>query len=136
MATGSFRGPTTSAGELIISLIPDNRSSNSGGPSAATATSGFSFGTQSGTASSSIQSQAFRSPIDRVKAQIHERVKLKGGRPSDQVERYRFDVQWKPKEGSLGVLISPLDINGDGLEMVGDFFIHRICGSDPLLLTR
>lgn len=62
--------------------------------------------------------QSFRSPVERVKAQIQEKVKLKGGRPSDHVEHYRFDVQWKPKQGSLGVLLNHLDMNSDGLEIV------------------
>lgn len=101
-----------SAGELIISIVPDN------GPPTSAPAGGFSLGTQSSNVGPPSFTQAFRSPIDRVKAQIQERVKLKGGRPSDEVERHRFNVQWKPKEGSLGVMLSPLDVNSDGLQIV------------------
>jgi hypothetical protein len=60
-----------------------------------------------------------RTPIDRIKAQMQERLKLRGGgRPSDEVEQHRFEVTWKPTQGALGVMLAPLAIDTSGLEVV------------------
>ncbi|OJT12740.1 Mediator of RNA polymerase II transcription subunit 14 [Trametes pubescens] len=53
--------------------------------------------------------QAMRSPKARVLAELQERSKLERARPSDEVEHLRFDVQWEPAQGTLGVNIGPED---------------------------
>ncbi|KAI0356373.1 MED14-domain-containing protein [Trametes cingulata] len=52
---------------------------------------------------------AMRSPKARVLAELQERSKLERGRPSDEVEHLRFDVQWEPEKGALGVTIGQED---------------------------
>ncbi|KAI0633692.1 MED14-domain-containing protein [Trametes polyzona] len=54
--------------------------------------------------------QAMRSPKARVLAELQERSKLERARPSDEVEHLRFDVQWEPEKGALGVTIGPEDM--------------------------
>jgi hypothetical protein len=57
---------------------------------------------------------------------MQERLKLRGGgRPSDEVEEHRFDVQWKPQQGALGVLLSSSDLNYEGLEVVSTSIVVR-----------
>lgn len=49
-----------------------------------------------------------RTPKDRVLAELQQRSKLGGKRPSDEVEIMKFDVKWEPEKGALGVTI-PLE---------------------------
>jgi len=49
---------------------------------------------------------------------MQDRLKLKGARPSDEVEKWRFEVRWKPQQGALGVMLPPVVVVGDGLEIV------------------
>lgn len=49
---------------------------------------------------------------------MQDRLKLKGAKPSDEVETWRFEVTWKPQQGAMGVLLPPVDVGGDGLEIV------------------
>lgn len=55
------------------------------------------------------QNKANRSPKARVLAELQEKSKLDGARPSDEVEPLRFDVKWAPEKGALGVNISAED---------------------------
>ncbi|CDO75529.1 hypothetical protein BN946_scf184871.g10 [Trametes cinnabarina] len=55
--------------------------------------------------------KAMRSPKARVLAELQERSKLDHARPSDEVEHLRFDVQWEPEKGALGVNIGPEDVH-------------------------
>jgi len=76
-----------------------------------------------------------RTPIDRIKAQMQERLKLRGGgRPSDEVEQHRFEVIWKPTPGALGVLLAPNEIDTTGLEVVcvSPFFSWPRAGQVPV----
>ena len=38
-------------------------------------------------------------------AELQQRSKLSGKRPSDEVEVMGFDVKWEPEKGALGVSI-------------------------------
>ncbi|KAJ6602180.1 mediator complex subunit MED14-domain-containing protein [Mycena sp. CBHHK59/15] len=48
-----------------------------------------------------------RSPKARVLAELQQKSKLGGSRPSDEVEGLRFEVRWEPAKGALGAVISP-----------------------------
>ncbi|KII92020.1 hypothetical protein PLICRDRAFT_103790 [Plicaturopsis crispa FD-325 SS-3] len=50
-----------------------------------------------------------RSPKDRVMAELQQKAKLGGRRPSDEVEGLKFEVRWEPSKGALGVAVSPAD---------------------------
>lgn len=50
-----------------------------------------------------------RSSKARVLASLQQKSKLGNARPSDQVEGLKFEVQWQPMKGALGVVIAPED---------------------------
>ncbi|KAA1472975.1 MED14-domain-containing protein [Dentipellis sp. KUC8613] len=50
-----------------------------------------------------------RSPRSRVLAELQERAKLPGRRPSDTVEGMSWNIEWAPAAGALGVKIAPED---------------------------
>ncbi|OSD01314.1 MED14-domain-containing protein [Trametes coccinea BRFM310] len=54
--------------------------------------------------------KAMRSPKARVLAELQERSKLDHSRPSDEVEHLRFEVEWEPEKGALGVTMGPEDV--------------------------
>lgn len=56
------------------------------------------------------KNKANRSPKDRVLAELQEKSKLQGARPSDEVEPLRFEVKWEPQKEALGVDVPPQDI--------------------------
>ncbi|PCH43924.1 MED14-domain-containing protein [Wolfiporia cocos MD-104 SS10] len=67
-----------------------------------------------------------RSPKARMLAELQEKAKLDTGRPSDEVEPFKFDVKWEPEKGALGVIIpeedsrmspSTLAIESDNLDV-------------------
>lgn len=45
-----------------------------------------------------------RTPKARILAELQQRAKLDGARPSDEVEGLKFDVRWEPRQGTLGVV--------------------------------
>ncbi|CAG7850975.1 SubName: Full=Related to RNA polymerase II mediator complex protein pmc1 {ECO:0000313/EMBL:CCA73688.1} [Serendipita indica DSM 11827] len=59
----------------------------------------------------------FRTPVDQFKAEMENRLKLKGAKASDEVEHYKFEVRWKPQQGALGVVINLLALDHEGLEI-------------------
>ncbi|CAG8617135.1 16110_t:CDS:10, partial [Acaulospora colombiana] len=117
-------------GELIISIVP-KLSSNSAftssnqlqsslmTPNTFTRPLGqFGRDSQQPAPSKSQTSGPSRTPIDKIKAEMQERLKLRGGgKPSDEVEEHRFDVQWRPQPGALGVLLPPSELDYEGLDI-------------------
>lgn len=53
--------------------------------------------------------QPQRKPKARILAELQERSRLGGLRPSDDVESMRWEVKWEPQKGALGVQLSPED---------------------------
>lgn len=43
-----------------------------------------------------------RTPKDRILAKLEQSAKLLEARPSDEVETFRFVVEWEPTRGALG----------------------------------
>ncbi|KIM23398.1 hypothetical protein M408DRAFT_27956 [Serendipita vermifera MAFF 305830] len=119
---GYHQTSALSAGEITIAIVPVNASSTTS--TAQQPPSQLQPGRPS--QQSSIQPESkgptsSRTPIDRIKAQMQERLKLRGGgRPSDEVEQHRFEVTWKPLPGALGVMLAPLELDTTGLEVDPD----------------
>lgn len=95
---------TLMGGELQISIVPETSSSSNTQSSAQLPLSSQPFSLSSNHTSSSKSST---SAIDKVKEALQSRLKLKGARPSDTVEKYRFEVSWRPQQGALGVFLPP-----------------------------
>ena len=53
--------------------------------------------------SDSIRGGPFRSPKARVIAKMQRASKFGNSRPSDEIEGLKFNVQWEPARGALGV---------------------------------
>ncbi|KAL6308200.1 MED14-domain-containing protein [Sparassis latifolia] len=77
-------------------------------------------------AQSSPGRKSYRTPKERVLAELQQKAKLDIGRPSDEVEPFRFEVKWEPEQGVLGVLVpredvqlptSSLAVNPDDLDV-------------------
>lgn len=66
------------------------------------------------------KNKANRSPKDRVLAELQEKSKLQGARPSDEAEPLRFEVKWEPQKEALGVDVPPQDIRLPLRELVVD----------------
>ena len=60
-------------------------------------------------APTSATNKANRPPKARVLAELQEKAKLRGGRPSDEVEPHELRVKWEPERNALGILIPPED---------------------------
>jgi hypothetical protein len=127
-AASGARNPTTAqvGGEIIISIVSETTISTN---QTTTSQSYNTYATQSRQGfptdasiplptHSSQPSSSSRTPLDNVKAQMQDRLKLKGAQPSDEVEKWRFDVTWKPQQGALGVMLPPVGAVVDGLEIV------------------
>lgn len=52
----------------------------------------------------------FRTPVDRVLADLQEKSKAPNAKPSDQVEGLALEVKWEPMKGALGVIVSRADM--------------------------
>ncbi|KAL4077046.1 mediator complex subunit MED14-domain-containing protein [Scleroderma yunnanense] len=72
-----------------------------------------------------------RTPEARMLAELQQRAKLGDARPSDEVEGLKFNVQWEPMKGALGVVINQeeamtamgcLQVNSDNLDFEGMLF--------------
>ncbi|EPT02595.1 hypothetical protein FOMPIDRAFT_1035808 [Fomitopsis schrenkii] len=70
--------------------------------------------------------KANRPPKARVLAELQEKAKLRGGRPSDEVEPHELQVKWEPERNALGIPIPPgdcvlakneLSIDSDNLDL-------------------
>lgn len=57
-------------------------------------------------------------------AELQEKSKLDGARPSDEVEPLKFDVKWAPEKGALGVNISAEDAKLPSEELM---IVRRSC---------
>jgi hypothetical protein len=127
-AVVAVRNSTTAqvGGEIVISIVSDattstNQATTSQAYNTYTAQSRQGFPPDAPTplpTHSSQASSSSRNPLDKVKAQMQDRLKLKGARPSNEVEKWRFEVTWKPQQGALGVMLPPVGVVGDGLEIV------------------
>ncbi|KZT67209.1 MED14-domain-containing protein [Daedalea quercina L-15889] len=70
--------------------------------------------------------KANRPPKARVLAELQEKAKLRGGRPSDEVEPHELQVKWEPERSALGIIVPPeechlakseLSIDSDNLDV-------------------
>lgn len=46
-----------------------------------------------------------RTPKARVLADLQQKSKLGGMRPSDEVEGLKFEVRWEPAKGAFGIML-------------------------------
>lgn len=53
-----------------------------------------------------------------ILAELQERAKLGGKRPSDAVEGLQFDVRWEPQSMALGIPIPPVATSVEEGELV------------------
>lgn len=108
-----------SGGELTIAIVPVSAAATATGQPSSSQQQRNPPSQQQPSSQSDNKAATSRTPIDRIKAQMQERLKLRaGGRPSDEVEQHRFEVTWKPVPGAVGVMLAPVELDTSGLEVV------------------
>ncbi|KAG8790097.1 mediator complex subunit, partial [Serendipita sp. 399] len=125
-------------GEVTISIVPaidPRKSTVASAPRPFDLTSGIGSSTRVPNTPINPQQVSverdFRSPADRIKAQMERRLKLRGATAvSDEVDHCKFEVQWKPQPNALGQVLVPSALDHSGLEIDSD------CLDFEALLTK